>query len=686
MNADEARTRAETLKRELREHNRRYYVLDAPEISDFEYDELLRELERLEAAFPELHDPDSPTQRVGAPPSDAFKPYRHRRDMLSLQNAMEPAELLAFDERVRRLLGDRLSDGAEVAYACEPKIDGLAMELVYEDGRLVVGATRGDGSTGEDVTGNIKTVRAIPRVLHTEPGEAPPRLFEVRGEIYMRTADFTEMNAGRERAGEPTFKNARNSAAGSLRQLDPAMTATRPLRFFAYALGATEGAPPLRTQMDVLSLLRRYGFPVFDGIERVVGANRVVTWWEGMLGRRHALPFEIDGVVVKVDDLGLQRELGEVSRSPRWAIAMKFPPEQRETRVRDILVTVGRTGAMTPSADLVPVDVGGVTVSRATLHNEDEVRRKDVRIGDVVVIQRAGDVIPEVVRAVAERRTGAEREFVMPKTCPVCDAPAVRAEGEAVTRCSNPVSCPAQVKERILHWAGRRAMDVDGLGDKLVDQLVDTRLVHTVADLYAVTYEQLVDLERLGEKSARKLMANIDTSRRRPLARLIHGLGIPQVGESGAETLASHFRTLERRASASAEALQEAQDVGPKVAASIRAYFDSEGVQALLGTLRERGVEFGEVQPAAAAPAASGPNLTGTTWVFTGTLERFTRDAAGAMDKALGAKVAGSVSKATTYVVAGPGAGSKLAKAEELGVTVLDEAGFAAFLGLGDPV
>ena len=680
---EEARARVAALSLELRHHNYRYYVLDDPEVSDFEYDELFRELQRLEATWPELAAADSPTVRVGAAPSDAFSPYRHRQPMLSLQNAMEPEALLEFEQRLRRHLGDRWQDDAVLAFACEPKFDGLAVELVYEGGALVVAATRGDGTTGEDVTDNVRTIRTIPlRLVGTREHPVPP-LLEVRGEIYLRKDDFATLNARRVAAGEDAYKNPRNVAAGSLRQLNSSVTAKRPLRFFAYALGVIDGYTGITidSQIGVLSALRAWRFPIYDGIERVEGPAAAIAYWEQLLERRHALPMEIDGVVIKVDSHALQRELGEVSRSPRWAIAMKFPPEQQITRVRDILLTVGRTGAVTPSADLAPVYVGGVTVSRATLHNEDEVRRKDVRVGDWVVVQRAGDVIPEVVRVLTERRAGDEREFVMPDRCPVCDSAILRPEGEAVARCTNPISCPAQVKERIVHWSGRYALDIDGLGEKLVDQLVEAGLVHTVADLYRLDHAALVGLERMADKSAHNLLAALETSKRRPLHRLLFGLGIRLVGRHVAEVLAASLGSIEAISGANVEELEAVDEVGPKVAASLREYFEDERVRAMLAELQEGGVVFETVAPAEPdADVADGPDLSGTVWVFTGALERFSRDEAGALVKARGAKVSGSVSKKTSHVVAGPGAGSKLEKAQRLGVTVLDEATFVDLL------
>jgi len=683
LTSEQAAARITSLSEALRQHNHRYYVLDNPSISDFEYDRLLRELQSLETAHPHLLRADSPSQRVGATPSDAFAPVRHRLPMLSLGNAMDSEELRAFDERIKRhLQSSGTSYPDAIPYVCEPKFDGLAIELIYEDGVLVCACTRGDGVTGEDVTANVRTIRAIPLRLEPFPGLTTPRILEVRGEAYMPLAAFDAMNNAREARGEAAFKNPRNAAAGSLRQLDPAVTAQRPLSFFAYALGTVEGLEGMTvgSQQHALDLMRAYHFPVYAGIEARSGPDAVIQYWEDTLRQRPGLDMEIDGVVVKVNDQGLQRALGEVSRSPRWAIAMKFPPEQRETQVTDIVITVGRTGALTPSADLAPVLVGGVTVSRATLHNEDEIRRKDVRVGDWVIVQRAGDVIPEVVRVLLDKRPPTASPFVMPTQCPSCGHDADRPEGEAVARCSNPTSCPAQLKERIKHWASRTALDIDGLGEKLVDQLVDAGLVGDVADLYTLTHGQLADLDRLADKSAANLIAAIDTSRTRPLARLLFGLGVRLVGAHVAEVLAEHFGSIEAIAEADADALEAVDEVGPKVAASVFEYLANSEVQDLIRRLRAGGVIFETVQ--AAQPSADGPDLSGQVWVFTGTLETCTRSEAGQRVKALGAKVTGSVSAKTTVLVAGPGAGSKLKKAQDLGITILDESTFVEMLAM----
>jgi DNA ligase (NAD+) len=680
---DEAvKARAIELTEQLRHHGYRYYVLNEPEIDDFTYDELFRELERLEEQYPALRSPASPTQRVGAGAAEQFESYQHRIPMLSLQNAMEPEVLIDFDSKVRRQLASP-SDSQPLQYVAEPKFDGLALELVYEQGRLVVGSTRGNGLVGENITANVRTIRSIPLQLNGSTRSVPD-LLEVRGEVYMAKSDFERLNAERNERGLPTYQNPRNTAAGSLRQLDSTITAQRPLSFFAYALGSLEGysGPPIRTQMDILEALKEWQFPVFHDIHVHNGPKEVIKYWEQMLAQRHSLPMEIDGVVVKVNSLQLQQELGQVSRSPRWAIAMKFPPEQKSTVVRDIVITVGRTGALTPSAVLAPVLVGGVTVTKATLHNEDEVRRKDVRIGDHVIIQRAGDVIPEVVQVVLDKRTGTEREFKMPVHCPACGSPAVRLAGEAVARCTNLVDCPAQIRQGIIHWCSRGALDIDGLGEKLVDQFVTVGYISTVADLYALTHAQLVDLDRIGDKSAKNLIDAINESKTRPLHRALFGLGIRLVGAHVAEVLSNHFRNLDALRAASVEDLTAVHEIGEKVANSIRAYFDDPAVSEMLASLRSRGFQFEQLTESASEEVEGGVDLTGTTWVFTGALERFSRGDAANLVKARGGKASGSVSKKTTYLVAGPGAGSKLSKAEALGVTVLTELQFVEHLGI----
>lgn len=669
MDRAEAAKEIARLRTEIERHNILYYVYDSPEISDAEYDELFRRLEELEHAFPELVTPDSPTQRVGAPPAEQFAQVRHRVPMLSLQNAMSEGEVRDFDARVRRSLG--IDDPIE--YVVEPKFDGLSAELVYENGVLVLGSTRGDGLVGEDVTANLRTVRTIPLRLQVPNGKEAPKLLEVRGEVYMPITGFEELNREREARGEQPFANPRNAAAGSVRQLDSRVTASRPLAFFAYSIGASEGFEPA-SQWELLQGLRSFGFKVSDIAERVFGIEEVIKAYRALHERRNRLPFEIDGMVVKVNSFALQRELGEVSRSPRWAIAFKFPPERQVTKVERIDVQVGRTGVLTPVAWLKPIRVAGVIVKRATLHNEDEVARKDVREGDYVEVQRAGDVIPEVVAVLKERRTGNERPFVMPTSCPVCGAPVVREEGEAARRCTN-ASCPAQLKEHILHFASRRAMDIEHLGDRLTDRLVEAGLVRDVADLYALRMDQLLGIERMAEKSAQNLLSSIEASKKRPLEAVIFALGIRQVGEALARSLAAHFRSMDALMSATEEELAKVEDIGPVVAQSIANFFRSEQNRALVTRLRQAGVRMEYV-----SSSRADPRFVGKTFVFTGTLSTMTRDEAQQHVLERGGKVAGSVSRKTSYVVAGSDAGSKLERARDLGVQVLTEEEFLNML------
>ncbi len=672
MDRDEAAQELDRLRREIEHHNYLYYVKDAPEISDAEFDRLFRRLIEIEEAFPDLVTPDSPSQRVGAPPADEFRPVPHRVPMLSLQNAMDEGEMRDFEARLARFLGrdDPLD------YVVEPKFDGLSAELVYENGVLVTGATRGDGFTGEDVTANLRTVRTIPLRLRDDRRPVP-RLVEVRGEVVIPVARFEELNREREARGETPFANPRNAAAGSVRQLDPTITAGRPLEFYAYAIGASEGFE-VEGQWDLLQALRDYGFKVTDLARRVRGMDDVIGEYQRLLGLRDELPFEVDGTVVKVDRAALQRELGEVSRSPRWAIACKFPPRREVTRIERILVQVGRTGVLTPVAVLAPVRVGGVTVRRATLHNEDEVARKGVMEGDFVFVQRAGDVIPEVVEVLADRRDGSERPFVMPDRCPSCGGPVVREEGEAARRCVSS-SCPAQRKERITHFASRRAMDIEHLGDKLTDQLVEQGLVRDVADLYRLRFEQVVVLDRMAEKSAQNLLDAIEKSKSRPLAAVLFALGIRQVGEALARDLASHFGGIEALMDAREEDLLKVEGVGPVVARAIRDFFDNPANRDVIRRLREAGVRMEHTAPRDEAD----PRFAGKTFVFTGTLRTMTREHAQALVLARGGKAASSVSRKSDYVVAGADAGSKLAKARDLGVAVLTEDEFLALCGVG---
>ncbi len=657
--------RAEELRAQLREASHRYYVLDAPTLSDAEYDRLFRELERLEAEHPDLITPDSPTRRVGAAPSEKFAKVTHRRQMMSLANAMNEEEFLEFDGRVHRLLGDE-----PVRYVVEPKLDGLAVTLAYENGRFVQGATRGDGLTGEDVTANLRTIKMVPLQLKGRP----PARFEVRGEVFINKRDFVRMNEDREKAGEPTFVNPRNSAAGALRQLDPRITAQRPLSIFFYETGETPGLD-FQSHWEKLAFLRQLGLRTNPENERVESLEAVKDKYQRMLSKRHELPYEIDGSVIKVDSEDQRRRLGAVSRTPRWAVAWKFPAEEEATTVEDIFVSVGRTGALTPVAALKPVHVGGVTVSRATLHNEDELRRKDVRVGDRVFLRRAGDVIPEIVRVIPESRPPDSKPWEMPRQCPACGTPVVREEGEAITRCPNP-TCPAKTVSRLRHFASRLAMDIEGLGVETSTQLTETGLVKTPADLYRLTYEQLVGLERFADLSARNLLAAIEASKTRPLRHVIYALGIRMVGEATALALARRFGSLEALMDASVEQLQAVRDVGPEVARQIHDFLAVPEQRETIRQLLAAGLRPEPEQ----AVAAAGP-FAGRTVVLTGTLKQYSREGAKAEIERRGGRVSGSVSRKTDLVVAGEDAGSKLQKAQELGVRVVDEEGFREMLG-----
>jgi len=665
--------RAQALRDEIEAHDYRYYVLDAPSVSDAEYDALFRELQALEAQYPSLVTPSSPTQRVGGKRLDAFAPVRHVVPMLSIRTETDttPEAAAKFDTRIRRELGLG-ADAPPVEYMAELKFDGLAISVRYEDGVLAVGATRGDGQVGEDVTQNVRTIRWIPQRLK---GKAP-KVLEIRGEVYIALKDFEALNARQQEAGQKLYINPRNTAAGAVRQLDPAITAQRPLRFFAYGIGETAGWDIPPTHSGVLDALEAYGVPVNADRRVCRGADELVAFYDSVQKRRASLPFEIDGVVYKVNDLTLQRELGFVSREPRWAVAHKFPAQEMTTEVLDIEVQVGRTGAITPVAKLKPVFVGGVTVVSATLHNEDEVRRKDVHIGDTAVVRRAGDVIPEVVRVIVEKRPRDARPFVMPATCPECGSAIVRLPEEAIARCSGGLVCPAQRKQALLHFASRRAMDIEGLGDKLVDQLVDADLVRTAADLYRLDIQTLAGLERMAEKSAGNVVAAIAKSKSTTLERFIYALGIRHVGESTARDLARHFGSLDALLAADEAALLEVPDVGPVLAESIAQFFAEPHNRDVVEKLRAAGIHWLEHAP---QRSASGP-LAGLTLVLTGTLPTLTRDEAKAAIEAAGGKVAGSVSKKTSYVVAGEDAGSKLDRARELGLPVLDEAGLRKLL------
>lgn len=666
--------RAEILRRELTEHAYRYYVLDQPVVSDAEYDRLFRELQALEQAHPDLVAPDSPTQRVGAPPADGFRPAPHTHPMLSLGNVFDGDELRDFDARVKRHLG--LAEDAMVDYAAEPKIDGLGIELVYQDGLLRVAATRGDGLTGENVTANVRTIGAVPlRLRKTMPGT-----LEVRGEVYLPKQEFAQLNRELEEAGKKTFANPRNAAAGSLRQLDPEVTATRPLRAILYALSTVPAGDDLPVDhVSFTTWLAELGFPTLP-VRLCRGVEAAVVACAELEATRHDFPYEMDGVVVKVNEHRLQLELGQVSRAPRWAIAFKLKPEQETTVVEAIDIQVGRTGALTPVAKLEPVKVGGVVVSNATLHNADEIARKDVRVGDTVVIQRAGDVIPEVVQVVLEKRKAGTRRFAFPDACPACETRVTREEGEAVTRCPN-VACPAQVQERIEHFASRKAMDIDGLGAKRVAQLLEHGLIDDVAGLFAITEQQLIALpstkEQPGfkEKGARNLVEALDRSKTPPLSRLLFALGIRHVGEHVAKLIADACGSIEAVRDATSEDLEAIHGVGPEVAAAVVAHFSTKANRDSLDALLAAGV-----RPEARAVEARSDRLAGKTFVVTGTLARMTRDEAHAKIAEHGGRAASSVSKKTDYLVAGEKAGSKLAKAEKLGVPVLSEDELVALL------
>ncbi|ERS86760.1 NAD-dependent DNA ligase LigA [Marinobacter sp. EVN1] len=663
------RKRVDSLRATLEDHNYYYYVLDDPRIPDAEYDRLFRELQDLEAEHPELASEDSPTRRVGSSAETSFEEVTHRLPMLSLDNAFSEDELRDFDRRVR----DRLGEDGTIEYVCEPKLDGLAVSLHYENGTLTRAATRGDGYTGEDITANIRTIPSVPLKLR---GSGYPDLVEVRGEVYMPRAGFEKLNERLAEQGEKTFVNPRNAAAGSLRQKKSTVTAKRPLELCAYSMAVTDETVLPETHWDSLQLVRGWGFRINPEMRKAEGVEACLDAYNELMAKRDSLPYEIDGIVFKVNRLDFQQELGFVSRAPRWAIAHKFPAQEELTVIEDVEFQVGRTGAVTPVARLKPVFVGGVTVSNATLHNMDEIRRLDVHIGDTVFIRRAGDVIPQVVKVVPEKRPAKASMVKMPEHCPVCGSDIVQIEGEAVARCSGGLYCPAQRKEAIRHYASRKAMDIEGLGDRLIEVLVDEGMVSTVADLYRLTKFQIASLERMGDKSAANLIAAIDRSREPVLWRFLYALGIREVGEATAKGLAAHFGTLEAISQADEETLQTVPDVGPIVAGHIRSFFDQPHNQETLAALKEAGVTWQEEQ----VLSADEQPLNGQTWVLTGTLSGMTRDQAKEKLEQLGAKVAGSVSKKTACVVAGEAAGSKLTKAEQLGVPVLDEEGLANLL------
>ena len=687
---DAAAARIADLRAQIAHHDRLYYELDQPEIPDAEYDRLFRELQALEAEYPALRTADSPTQRVGGKPLGAFAPVRHAVPMLSIRTETdtEASGALNFDARVRRELG-LVEDAPPVEYAAELKFDGLAINLRYEHGVLVQAATRGDGETGEDVTQNVRTVRDVPLHLTAPPGNETqlgrpslfdaavlPEVLEVRGEVFMRRDDFDAFNARAIAAGEKTLVNPRNGAAGSIRQLDPAIAARRPLSFYAYGLGEVRGWTLPDTHAGVLDALAAFGLPVSEHRAVCSGGEALAAFHARIAEARPKLPFDIDGVVYKVHSLVLQQRMGFVSREPRWAVAHKYPAQEALTTVQDIEVQVGRTGKLTPVARLAPVFVGGVTVTNATLHNESEIRRKDVHVGDTVIVRRAGDVIPEVVSVLSDRRPADARAFSMPSHCPVCGSDVVREEGEVDHRCTGGLYCSAQRKQALLHFAQRRAMDVEGLGDKLVEQLVDSGLIHSLPDLYRLGVLKLAELDRMAEKSAENLLASLEKSKRTTLGRFVFGLGIRHVGEATAKDLARHLGSMDRIMNATVEELAQVPDVGPVVAASIHTFFAQPHNREVVEQLRACGIGWEEGE----AQVASGP-LVGKTVVLTGTLPTLSRDQAKDLLEAAGAKVAGSVSKKTDFVVAGTDAGSKLTKAQELGINILDESGLLSLLG-----
>ena len=661
----------EQLKDELNLHNHRYYVLDDPTVPDSEYDRQMRRLQEIEQQYPQLASPDSPSQRVGGEALQAFTQVTHAVAMLSLDNAFNGEELEAFDRRIKDRLN--LNEEEQIEYACEPKLDGVAVSLLYENGLLVRGATRGDGQTGEDITANVRTINSIPLRL---TGEGIPELLEVRGEIYLPRAGFEKINAIARDAGEKVFVNPRNAAAGSLRQLDSKITASRPLEMCAYSVGQYQGGTMPDTHMAMLDTLGQWGFKINHHVETVQGIADCESYYNRIEQQRDQLAYDIDGIVYKVNSLALQQRLGFVAKAPRWAIARKFPAQEEMTLLQDVEFQVGRTGAVTPVARLQPVFVGGVTVSNATLHNGDEIKRLGVCIGDTVIIRRAGDVIPQVAGVVMEKRPADARPIVFPENCPVCQSPVNRVEGEAVARCSGGLFCAAQSKQAIKHFASRKAMDIDGLGDKLVDLLVDEGLIYSVADLYELPVDKIAGLERMGEKSAANLIQSIENSKQTTLAKFLFALGIREVGEATGQTLAKSFGSLEAIIGADQEALLEVDDVGPVVAYHIRDFFRNPDNLSIITALREFGVTWEDID----ITARDAQPLVGQTWVLTGTLEIMSRAEAKDRLQQLGAKVAGSVSAKTTQVVAGPGAGSKLNKAQSLDIPVMDEGQFVQFL------
>jgi DNA ligase (NAD+) len=661
----ESKQRVKQLREQLNYHNHRYYVLDSPEISDAEYDRLMLELKKLEEAHPDLITPDSPTQRVGAEPVEAFGVVEHPYPLLSLSNAFSDEDLAAWHRRASNLLGR-----SDFDFVCEPKFDGLAVALTYEDGMLSVGATRGDGFRGENITQNLRTINSVPLSV---PGDAPPR-FEVRGEVYLSKDGFKKLNDERAREGQPLFANPRNAAAGSVRQLDSRITARRPLDVYIYALGWVEGRAVPDTHWDIMEYLKSLGFKINPNNKRVASIEQVMSVYRDWVEKRETLPYDIDGLVVKINRIAYQDELGFVGREPRWAIAYKFPAVQEITRLNSIEVNVGRTGNLNPYAVLEPVKVGGVTIKQAALHNEEDIHRKDIRVGDWVIVQRAGDVIPEIVGPVLSRRTGEERVFEMPQECPVCKAEVIKPEGEAMHRCTN-MACPAQALEKIKHFVSRDAMDIEGVGDKVSAALFKAGLVKDVSDLYYLKAEQLVTLEKMADKSVSNILDNIEGSKKCSLARIIFALGIPHVGSETAELLADRFHSIDALTKVTHEQLMEIPSIGPKIADSIVAFLRQEQNRRIIDRLRDAGVrlEADETQKGALP-------LTGKEFVITGKLELFTRQQAEAKIKGLGGKAGSDVTKKTTYLVAGADPGSKLARAQALGISQLDEAEFLRML------
>ena len=669
MNRSQALKRISELRDLIEYHNRRYYQLDDPEISDYEYDKLMRELADLEERFPDIDRTASPTQRVGASPLEKFGTVTHLTPMLSLGNAFSEEEISEFNERIKRLLGDK----AEPDFVAEPKIDGVAVNLIYEKGVFLVGATRGDGLTGEDVTQNLRTIRILPLKMRPRDRDGIPERIEIRGEVYLEKEAFRKLNERRVEQGESAFANPRNAAAGSLRQLDPRITAKRPLRIFCYGVGSVEGKS-FTTHWDTLKTLGDWGFPTNPDIRLARDVQDCVGYYRHIESAREKLPYEIDGIVLKVNSLSLQDRLGMVSRSPRWAVAVKFAPTQATTIVEDIVIGVGRTGVLTPVAVMKPVQVGGVTVSRATLHNEDEIAKKDVRIGDTIIVQRAGDVIPEVVKVVEGMRTGSEKPYRMPEQCPVCGSKVVRLEGEVAHRCID-LACPAQIRENVRHFVSRGGMDIEGLGDKIVSQLLDAGLIRDPADLYAITKEQLLELERFADKSAENLIAAIARSKHPPLERLLFALGIRHVGEYVAKILARKFGNVGKIETASQEELTAIDGIGPTIAESIFKFSHEPHNLKILRKLEEA-----DVRPVYEKQATS-TALAGKTFVFTGSLKGLSREKAKELVVSLGGTATSTVSKKTDYVVAGEDPGSKFDKAKSLGVAILDEEGFLKLIG-----